>query len=65
MRVKGVVVVVRERESCVKRTVKCFTLNLSVKYFTLRRDYFTVDQILHQNKYGKMCKIFYLKTFTK
>ena len=59
MRVKGVVVVVRERESCVKRTVKCFTLYLSVKYFTLGRDYFT------KNKYDKMCKIFYLKTFTK
>ena len=55
----GVVVVVRERESCVKRTVKCFTLYLSVKHFTLGRDYFT------KNKYDKMCKIFYLKTFTK
>ena len=41
------------------RDVKCFTLVLTVKHFTCLN--FTVDQILQQNKHGKMCKIFYVE----
>ena len=34
---------------------------LGIKHFTLGRLNFTVDQILHLNKHGKMCKIFFFE----
>ena len=54
----------RRESSHGTKSVKYFTLHLGIKHFMFGRLNFTVDQILHLNKHGKMCKIFFEKYFS-